>query len=314
MKNISEKNFNASGVSLNYLEGPPNGVPLILLAGQALSIESYKRVIEPLSQKYHVYAIDLRGHGKSDWTTGDYTIPSFGKDIEQFIKEKIGKPTYVSGNSSGGLVALWLAAEMPDLIDGIILEDTPLFSAEWPRIKSTWGYGLFEWNSKTIGSPEGRNLSEFFKKVEIPNEGKEEVIAFPSWIGSLLGLSIKAHQAIWPEKPVDLIFMPPLVRMMVKSLSVYDPDVTRAAVDGRLYENFDHSEALQKSECQILLLHANWFENEEKGLVGSMNDEDVERAMELAPQIEYRRITSGHMIHFEQPKEYMSHLESFIEG
>lgn len=316
MKNIfNHKNLNTGEVNLHYIEGPHNGHPIVLLAGQALSIESYKYVLEPLAQNFHVFAVDLRGHGDSSWTPGKYNFANMGNDIVLFIKEIIGSPTFISGNSSGGLVALWVAANYPEQVLGIILEDVPIFSAEWPRLRDkTWVYKLFKWNAQTIGSPQGRNLSKFFQKIEVPIEGKEKVIEFPGWIGSILAFIIRLYQLIFPNRPVDIPFMPPMIRLLTKSLSIYDPDFTKAFVDGSATENFDHSLALSNTKCPILLLHANWFETPENGLVGSMNDADIDRAKKLAPQIQYQKIVSGHMIHFEKPNEYLRFVKEFVSG
>jgi pimeloyl-ACP methyl ester carboxylesterase len=46
----------------------------------------------------------------------------------------IGEPVYVTGNSSGKLLAVWLAANRPDLVKAVVLEDPPLFSSDYPEI------------------------------------------------------------------------------------------------------------------------------------------------------------------------------------
>ncbi|MHA2079222.1 MAG: alpha/beta fold hydrolase, partial [Candidatus Thorarchaeota archaeon] len=115
--------------------GPENGVPLVLIPAQGADWTNYEKVLPLLSKNYHVFSLDIRGHGKSDWATGDYTFNSIGRDMTAFLEMVVKRPAFVSGNSSGGLIALWLAANRPDLVMGIILEDPPLFSADWPRIK-----------------------------------------------------------------------------------------------------------------------------------------------------------------------------------
>jgi pimeloyl-ACP methyl ester carboxylesterase len=101
--------------------------------------------------------------------------------------------------------------------------------------------------------------------------------------------------------------------MMIKSLSEYDPDFTRAYVEGRACEGFSHAEALTRIKCPLLVLHANWFRHPEYGLVGSMDENDIERLRSLAPQAQYRRITSGHMIHYESPEEFRRVIVDFTQ-
>jgi pimeloyl-ACP methyl ester carboxylesterase len=300
-----EKKLDTGEVILNYLAGPNNGVPLVLIPGQGLSLESYQRVLIPLSKAFQVFVVDVRGHGKSGWTTGRYTFPTIGNDFKVFLKHIVKRSAIICGNSSGGLIALWLAANAAEKIKGIILEDAPLFSAEWPRIRDDcWVYRVFKRNSETIGSPRGRNLAAFFKGMEVPVEGKQQVIKFPEWLTGTIAVMVRIHQGLWPGKPVDLPLLPSETRMMIKSLSEYDPDFTRSFVDGRAYEGFNHTEALLKVRCPLLVLQANWFRHPDYGLVGSMDDRDLEKLRLLVPDFKYKRITSGHMIHFEKPSEY----------
>lgn len=309
---FEDRYFDTTEVKLHYLVGPNNGLPLILIPGQGLSLESYQRVLAPLSKYFQVFAADVRGHGKSSWTSGHYNFPNMGRDFQKLLEDVIQRPAIISGNSSGGLIALWLAANIPDKVRGIILEDSPVFSAEWPRLRDDcWGYRLFKRNAETIGSPEGRNLAAFFKGIEVPVEGKQKVIQFPSWLTGIMSVMVRFHQWLRPNKPVDLPLLPAETRMIIKSLSEYDPDFTRAFVEGRACKGFSHAEALAKVICPLLVLQANWFRHPEFGLVGSMDDKDLEQLSSLVPHAQYKRITSGHMIHFENPKQYIKEVIEF---
>ena len=130
MDGYEEKRFNTGEIEINYVVGPNNGPPLVLIPGQGADWTTYRKVLPLLSEDYHVYAVDVRGHGKSDWTTGDYSFTSIGRDFTTLLENVVHEPAIISGNSSGGLIALWLAANRPYLVKGIILEDPPLFSAQ----------------------------------------------------------------------------------------------------------------------------------------------------------------------------------------
>lgn len=309
---FQEQRFNTGEVELNYVVGPNNGPALVLIPGQALSWESYQRVLPYLAKKFQSFAVDIRGHGKSGWTPGAYSFPSMGRDMSAFLAHVVSRPAIISGNSSGGLIALWLAANEPGWVRGIILEDTPVFSAEWPRLRDDcWVYRIFKRNSETIGAPTGRDLAAFFKDIEVPMEGKQRVIRFPRWVGSILAGIIRGYQFARPGHPVDIPLLPAEVRLMTKCLSVYDPDFTRAFVDGSACAGFNHAEALSRVTCPVLLLQANSFRHPEYGLVGSMDDSDIARVRSLVHHCQYKRITSGHMIHFEEPKEFIHEVDEF---
>ncbi len=147
--------------------------------------------------------------------------------------------------------------------------------------------------------------------MEVPIEGKQKVIQFPNWLTGIISIMIRFYGWLKPGKPVDLPLLPAETRMLIKGLSEYDPDFTRAFVDGRAYEGFSHAEALEKVKCPLLVLQANWFRHPEFGLVGSMDDRDLERLRSLVPHAQYKRITSGHMIHFENPKQYIKEIKEF---
>ncbi|HWH95292.1 MAG TPA: alpha/beta hydrolase [Baekduia sp.] len=64
--------------------------------------------------------------GRSTWTPGRYTLDIMGNDLARLIDVVIGRPVVVSGNSSGGVLAAWLAAyARPGQIRGAVLEDAP---------------------------------------------------------------------------------------------------------------------------------------------------------------------------------------------
>ncbi len=312
---FKECKFNTGKVKINYIAGPNNGPALVLIPGQSLSLESYQRALPLLVKKFHIFAVDIRGHGKSGWTPGQYSFLNMGQDIAMLLKKIIKKPAFISGNSSGGLIAMWVAANTPDLVIGIILEDVPVFSAEWPRLKEDcYVYRLFKKISETIGSPNGRDLAGFFKGMEVPFEGKQRVMKFPNWCTGILVFIINLYQYFKPNKPVDIPFLPAVMRLWIKDLSIYDPDFTHAFIDGSACKGFDHEETLKHIKCPILLLHANWFKHPEYGLVGSMDDSDIKHIRSLIPNLQYKRIASGHMIHFENPRKYSKEIITFINA
>jgi pimeloyl-ACP methyl ester carboxylesterase len=135
---ITLKTAKGGDVVFSYAEGPDNGPPLVLLHAQHMDWFSYSRVLPALSQRFHVFDIDYPGHGATV-VPADYpmTANQIGADLAEFMATMIGEPAFASGNSSGGLLTAWLAANRPGLVKSVVLEDPPLFSAEYPRIKTT---------------------------------------------------------------------------------------------------------------------------------------------------------------------------------
>jgi pimeloyl-ACP methyl ester carboxylesterase len=122
----SEKIFDAGKVSINYLEtGQLSGVPVVLFHGGAWRWQEYISLIPFLSEEHHVYALDLRGNGKSGWVKGQYRLEDFSGDGALFINN-LKIPAVLVGHSIGGVVALMVAARCPEKVKAVIIEDSPL--------------------------------------------------------------------------------------------------------------------------------------------------------------------------------------------
>jgi pimeloyl-ACP methyl ester carboxylesterase len=134
-----EKQFNANAVKLNYLEaGVSSAEPLVLLHGGAWCWQEYISLIPSLAQRSHVFALDLRGNGKSGWVPETYHLQDFVEDNAQFLG-RLSMPAILVGHSIGGVIALMLAARCPDRVKALIIEDSPLTLDNYRRIIDSSG-------------------------------------------------------------------------------------------------------------------------------------------------------------------------------
>lgn len=121
-----EGQFRASAVNLNYVEhGPPSAAPLVMLHGGAWRWQEYLSLIPSLGRRWHTYAVDLRGNGRSGWIPGRYRLADFADDNTEFV-ERLNAPGVLVGHSIGGVIALMVAGRRPDKVRGLIIEDAPL--------------------------------------------------------------------------------------------------------------------------------------------------------------------------------------------
>lgn len=310
---FTERQFNTGEINLNYVVGPNHGPALVLIPAQMANWESYQKVLLPLSQEFQIFAVDIRGHGKSDWTTGDYSWATIGRDMSAFMKKVVQRPAIISGNSSGGLIALWLAANLPESVVGVILEDAPVFSVELPRFRDEdrWVYEGLKYFVETLGDPKNRDLGDYIRRPYPVNEGGEEKQA-PNWFVNIMSWIIRRYERSHPGQPVDIAWFPSFLRVGLKALSMFDPDFARAFVDGRFYEGLDHTEALRRVKCSMLVLHGDWFRHPNFGLVGAMDDQDAARIQELVPQAQYKKIEgANHVIHAFKPDQFIEAVETF---
>jgi pimeloyl-ACP methyl ester carboxylesterase len=119
-------------VQMNYATlGDESSPALLLIPGQTESWWGYEAAMPRLAEHFEVFAVDLRGQGRSTRTPGRYTLDNMGNDLVRFIDTVIRRPTYVSGLSSGGVLTAWLAAyAKPGQVIAALYEDPPLFASE----------------------------------------------------------------------------------------------------------------------------------------------------------------------------------------
>jgi pimeloyl-ACP methyl ester carboxylesterase len=113
------------GLRFHFLEwGDPGAPPVLLLHGGNQSGHSWDLVSLNLSDRYHVYAIDQRGHGDSEWSRDlDYSIEARAEDALAFIDEQQMVNPAVVGHSMGGRVTMQMAMFRPNLARGAALVD-----------------------------------------------------------------------------------------------------------------------------------------------------------------------------------------------
>lgn len=108
-----------------YYEKSGQGKPIILLHGNGESHKIFNKLVPMLSDRYTVYAIDSRGHGKSSRVKElDYVL--MADDIEAIIRTlKIEKPI-LYGFSDGGILGLLIASRYPELLSKLIISGANL--------------------------------------------------------------------------------------------------------------------------------------------------------------------------------------------
>jgi pimeloyl-ACP methyl ester carboxylesterase len=111
------------GVRMHYQE-KGSGTPLVLIHGYTSSTYSWKDVFEPLSQKYRVIAVDLKGFGFSEKPDGDYSRRAQAILVGHLLEQlKIDK-AWICGNSMGGETAINVALQFPERVAGLVLIDS----------------------------------------------------------------------------------------------------------------------------------------------------------------------------------------------
>ncbi|WP_046733712.1 alpha/beta fold hydrolase [Streptomyces humi] len=123
---IDHRLVDVGGIRLAYqVSGPPDAPPLVLVHALGENATDWEQVAPALARSRRVYALDLRGHGRSDWP-GDYSLELMRADVLSFL-EALGLGSVdLIGHSLGGIVAYLLAQEHPQRVSRLVLEDVPV--------------------------------------------------------------------------------------------------------------------------------------------------------------------------------------------
>ena len=131
------RNVVVNHLRLHLLEwGDPAAPPVVLLHGGNQSAHSWDLVSLHLADRYHVFALDQRGHGDSEWVRdADYSAPAMARDAAAFIAQEGLEAPIVFGHSMGGMVTLTLASAHPTIARALVIVDVgPLVSEAGTRI------------------------------------------------------------------------------------------------------------------------------------------------------------------------------------
>jgi len=287
-------------VRMNYaVAGTRDKPALLLVLGQTESWWGYEAALPLLAEHFQAFAVDLRGQGRSTRTPGRYTLDNMGNDLARFIDEAIGRPTYVSGLSSGGVLAAWLSAyARPGQIRAAHWEDPPLFSSElhtscgpsihqaigpifalWSRyLGDQWSVG--DWDGFVAAAPR-----------ELPPR--------------LAGLARAFGNASSPSEPPQ-------------NLKEYDPEWARAFATGMVAASCPHERMLASVNVPVLLTHHFRALDPATGaLLGALADVQAARVRELVAaagqRLDYRSFpTMGHSMHGQDPKLFRDVLVEWV--
>jgi pimeloyl-ACP methyl ester carboxylesterase len=219
MTNNPEKKFAASIIEVNYAEGPNNGPPMVLIHGLGGRWPAWEPVMDQFTEDWHVFAIDLRGHGDSGRVPGEYEFNNYPTEVVEFLNEIVKEPAFLIGHSLGGVTTVGACAKAPELVAAAALEDPPLYIREW------FDESDFAPVFQAVLDIRNKNLDENGTAIElrkIDQESSDEAIL-----------------------------------MRARAVTKADPGIWEAAVNSRISENWNPDETLASITTPTLLMQAN---------------------------------------------------------
>lgn len=121
----ADREVQVGDLKLHYQEwGDQSSPAMVLLHGFGVSGHMFDEFGAVAGNRYHLFGIDQRGHGDSDWSPeGDYSREAFVSDLEGF-RRALGLERFILvGHSMGGLNAVVYAARYPERVERLVLVD-----------------------------------------------------------------------------------------------------------------------------------------------------------------------------------------------
>jgi pimeloyl-ACP methyl ester carboxylesterase len=193
-----------------------------MLHGVTIWWQTFLPILPTFLLRYHTHALDLRGHGKSDRAPGSYAVHHDAEDVIALIRDQIGEPAIVLGHSLGAMVALVAAAEAPEWVRALVLEDPPLAV-------------LTDDDSSQAG------FYEHFRKLR-------DVMRMEAPISEKLS----ALAAIMPPDADAAT-----IRRRLKQASQCDPEELTLILERKKFAPYCHETLLPRIACPVLLLQGN---------------------------------------------------------
>ena len=303
---FTEKQATVNGATINYAEGPNNGPALVLVHGQGMEWEDYASALPELSKRYHVFAVDCFGHGESEHDPTLYSCSKNGDAIIALADQVIGGEYIVSGHSSGGILAAYIAANDTKHVKACVLEDPPLFRVTPEEAQEN--AGTFAWY-------DGYIVAHSFLQ-------QNEVTAYPAWYAShsyLFGLfgglqKMLAEQtatfcAEHPNEHATNAWVPRDWTRGMYFMDDWDPRFGDSFYDGSWMAGIDQEAMLRQIVCPVVYVKASTNYGNDGVLYAATTDEDAARIQATIPNCTTTELKSGHDIHVEHPDVFIKAVD-----
>lgn len=108
-------------VEVGYVDEGPKDAPVLVLSGSLGSTLSMWEPLMPALGPFRVLRYDHRGHGSSPVPKGPYTMAELGRDLIGLLDRLNVERASIAGNSLGGMVGMWVAANAPARVERLAL-------------------------------------------------------------------------------------------------------------------------------------------------------------------------------------------------
>ena len=204
---------NVRGVRLRYVDWGDHGPPVLFLHGDMRTARSWDAVARDIFDRFHILALDSRGHGDSDWPDSGYTFADRTEDLAHFC-DAVGLTDAIGvGHSTGGAVITLLADRSPGLFDGLVLLEPTMtvdegfqrmVSSRAKRPRRTWGS-----RQELYDYLKGHSLAGRWRDDVIRDVVDHEALELPD---GTLDMKWSSASINWAEREGDYLDLKPVFR------------------------------------------------------------------------------------------------------
>ncbi len=283
---LYENRFQPESLALNFARTDNDDAPpLLCLHGVTRGWQSFLPLIPTLMLRWQVYATDHRGHGKSS-RAQRYLTMDYVADAVRFLREEIQRPTVIYGHSLGAMVAAAVAAEAPELVRAIILEDPP-FHTMGTRIES---YVMYPY---------------FVALESLAQKGASNGMSLPQLVEALGNIEINTANG---KAPLRDVRDASALRFTAKCLQQLDPAVMTPIAQSRWLDGYDLANVAARIHCPTLVMQAD------ASAGGMLTDEDAALLETIIADVTRVKVNGiGHQIHTAAPDVALRLALGFLE-
>ncbi len=270
---------------LQLVSGPSSGPPLLLLHGVSRSGRTFTPLLPALWPFWTVTLLDQRGHGGSrPAADGRYFVTDYVSDAIAVLRD-LHEPVVLYGHSLGAMVAAGVAAELPNRVRALVLEDPP-FETMGRRIFETRLHSQFAGMQAFAGSSRSvREVAAGLAEIRLIDPAGGAAIRF----GDVRDAAS--------------------LRLSASCLKSVDPAVFEPIVAGAWLDGYDRERILKRIDCPTLLLQAD-------ATVGGMwpDDDAVAVERQLNDVVRVRFPGAAHLIHGTRTQDLANTVTAFLSS
>jgi pimeloyl-ACP methyl ester carboxylesterase len=276
-----DKNLTIGELRFHYRDWGGHGWPILLLHGLASTSHIWDLVAPLLVEDARAIALDLRGHGQSDKPDSNYDFETVVDDVIAALKELQMEHPVVVGHSWGAMVGLWMAANYPDSLSGLVMVDGGLVDMGTQ--------GSWEQTLERLAPPklDGLPVAEF--RTLLVDHAPQGLVTPAAEAAILANFEIDGDEKIHPRLP-----------------RAYHERILRAMWEQRIYQQYE------KVACPTLLLPVRWREQDDPNHV-ALKEAGAAKAEELIADVEVAWLEDTiHDVPLQKPHLVADHIKLFL--